>query len=73
MQRWMKRWGVWLIFVLSLVPNPLIDMAGITAGALHVQLWRFLLACWAGKVLKMTVVAYLGGQTVNIVEKLLSH
>ena len=73
MRQWMKRWGIWLIFVLSLVPNPLFDMAGITAGALHVQLWRFLLACWAGKVLKMTVVAYMGGQTVNIVEKLLSH
>jgi membrane protein YqaA with SNARE-associated domain len=69
MSRWMHRWGIWVIFVLSLVPNPVFDLAGITAGVLHVPLWRFLGACWAGKVVKMTAVAYMGGQTVGFIEQ----
>ncbi len=73
MQGWMQRWGVWVIFILSLVPNPLFDLAGITAGALRVPVWRFLLACWAGKVLKMTIVAYMGGHAVGIFQHWLAH
>jgi uncharacterized membrane protein YdjX (TVP38/TMEM64 family) len=73
MRGWMGRWGMWVIFTLSLIPNPLFDLAGITAGALGVPVWRFLMACWAGKVLKMTIVAYLGGQTLQYVDKLMGH
>ncbi|HEX9116909.1 MAG TPA: VTT domain-containing protein [Anaerolineae bacterium] len=68
MRRWMARWGIWLIFGLSLIPNPLFDLAGITAGALRVPVWRFFLACWAGKLIKMTAVAYMGGQALSVLE-----
>ncbi len=59
-QYWMKYRGLWVIFFLSLVPNPLFDLAGISAGALGMPVWRFLIACWAGKVLKTTLVAWAG-------------
>ena len=32
---WMKRFGLVVIFVLSLIPNPIFDMAGIAAGAMR--------------------------------------
>jgi membrane protein DedA with SNARE-associated domain len=42
------------------IPNPLFDLAGITAGMLHFPVSKFLLACWLGKTFKAIVVAILG-------------
>ena len=41
---WMAKYGLWVIFVLSIVPNPIFDVAGIVAGAMHIPVWKFL-AC----------------------------
>lgn len=60
---WTQRYGLWVIFVLSVIPNPLFDLAGIAAGALKTPVYRFLLVCWAGKTIKTTLFA-LGGQTL---------
>jgi membrane protein YqaA with SNARE-associated domain len=60
---WMRRYGLWVIFVLSVIPNPLFDLAGIAAGALKVPVHRFLLVCWLGKTIKTTVFA-LGGSAL---------
>ncbi len=57
---WTNKYGLWVIFVLAIIPNPLFDLAGIAAGALKVPLWQFLLVCWAGKTIKMIAFA-LGG------------
>ncbi|MBN1401755.1 MAG: VTT domain-containing protein [Anaerolineae bacterium] len=57
---WMERRGFLTIFVLSAIPNPIFDLAGVTAGILRFPISRFLLACWLGKTLKAFVVAYLG-------------
>lgn len=64
---WMEKYGLWAIFVLSLVPNPLFDIAGIISGAMRIPVWKFLLACTAGKVLKSTLIAYAGAGTMNVV------
>lgn len=48
------------IFVLSAIPNPLFDMAGIAAGALRIAVWRFVVFCFLGKILNMLLFAYLG-------------
>ena len=52
---WMRSGGLWVIFFLSLVPNPLFDIAGITAGAMRIPVWKFLAATWGGKVIKATL------------------
>ncbi len=57
---WMARYGLWVIFVLSLVPNPIFDVAGIVSGAMHIPVWKFLAATWLGKVIKSTLVALAG-------------
>ena len=63
---WTQKYGLWVIFVLSVIPNPLFDLAGIAAGALKIPVWRFLLACWVGKTIKTTLFA-LGGQTITAI------
>ena len=60
MVAWMQRHALWVIFVLSVIPNPLFDLAGIAAGALQIPVHRFLLVCLLGKTIKTTAFA-LGG------------
>jgi uncharacterized membrane protein YdjX (TVP38/TMEM64 family) len=61
--KWTHKYGLWVIFGLSVFPNPLFDLAGIAAGALGIPVARFLLVCWAGKTIK-TILFALGGQAV---------
>ena len=63
MVAWTQRYGLWVILVLSIIPNPFFDLAGVAAGALRIPLLRFLLTCWVGKTIKTTLVA-LGGKAV---------
>lgn len=49
-----------IIFIFSLIPNPLFDLAGIASGALKYPVWKFLIACLLGKIIKITLFAYLG-------------
>lgn len=57
---WIKKYGAWVILVLSSVPNPFFDIAGIAAGIAKIPLWQFLLACWVGQTIKMALFAYAG-------------
>jgi uncharacterized membrane protein YdjX (TVP38/TMEM64 family) len=57
---WMKRYGLWVVFVLAMIPNPLFDAVGIVSGALRIPLAKFFAACWAGNVIKATTVALAG-------------
>lgn len=63
---WIKKYGDVTIFALSVIPNPIFDIAGIVAGMLKLPLWRFLLWCWLGKVAKMLVFAYGGSTILNL-------
>lgn len=65
---WMQRRGFLTVFVLSAIPNPLFDLAGIAAGMLRFPVAKFLLACWLGKTVKALVVAYLGSLSVSFIE-----
>lgn len=65
-ESWIKRYGDWAVLLLAIIPNPAFDMVGIFAGALKMPLWRFLLWCWLGKIIKMMVFAYGGNAIFNI-------
>ena len=64
---WMERRGFITIFVLSAIPNPVFDLAGLAAGVLRFPVPKFLLACWLGKTLKAVVIAYLGSLSMDII------
>lgn len=57
---WVNRYGVLAIFLFSLQPVLPFDIAGLTAGVSRLPLWKFLLACWAGKFPKYIVFCYFG-------------
>jgi uncharacterized membrane protein YdjX (TVP38/TMEM64 family) len=65
---WMQRNGFLTILVLAAIPNPLFDLAGITAGMLHFPVWKFLLACWLGKSVKAIAVAFLGSASFGLIQ-----
>lgn len=55
-----RRYGLWVFVVLGFVPNPLFDLAGITAGALRIPVLAFLAATWVGKTCRAILFAYGG-------------
>lgn len=57
---WMNRYGPLAIFLVSLQPILPVDIAGLTAGASRIPLWKFLLPCWAGKFPKYIMFCYFG-------------
>jgi len=59
-KKWLKKYDVLAIFVLAAIPNPLFDLAGIAAGAMKMPVWRFLIPCILGKIIKTLVLAELG-------------
>ncbi len=66
---WVKKYGAWVILVLSAIPNPFFDMAGIAAGIAKIPLWQFLLACWVGQTIKMAMFAYAGAYSIDWLAK----
>lgn len=67
---WMEKYGDITILVLAFIPNPLFDLAGIIAGILKMPVWKFLIYCIIGKVLKMMIFAYSGYWVINFVDGL---
>lgn len=56
----MKMNGTLTIFILSLVPNPFFDIAGIAAGATNYPLWEFIVISFLGKWIKFSIFALMG-------------
>jgi len=59
-ENWMRKAGVFAIFLMAVIPNPVFDVGGMVAGALRMPIPRFLLSCWAGKTVRMILVALIG-------------
>jgi uncharacterized membrane protein YdjX (TVP38/TMEM64 family) len=70
--RWMEKYGDITILVLAFIPNPLFDLAGIIAGILKMPIWKFLIYCVIGKILKMMIFAYSGYWVINFIDGILN-
>jgi membrane protein DedA with SNARE-associated domain len=57
---YIKKYGVWGVFVLASFPNPLFDLAGILAGATGITYKQFFVASWAGIFIKYTLISVIG-------------
>ena len=64
---WMERNGGLTVFILAAMPNPFVGLGGIAAGTLRMPVWRFLLWCWLGKLIKMGAFALTGAGLLNLV------
>ncbi len=60
------RYGLWVVFVLAVIPNPVFDLAGAAAGTLKMRIVPFFLACWAGETIKMLLFAYGGSKLFGL-------
>ena len=67
---WMTKYGGITVLVLAFIPNPLFDIAGITAGALRMPLWKYLLFSFIGKTAKMLLFALGGVQILGWIDSL---
>ena len=57
-KEWMERRGTLVLFVLSIVPNPIFDFVGIAAGSTRFPFRRFVITVFTGKILKGLIVSY---------------
>lgn len=62
---WIDKYGTFAILVFAAVPNPFFDLAGIAAGATKIPLKKFLIACWAGQIIKTLIFAYAGATSIG--------
>ena len=68
---WMKKHGLWVLFVLSAIPNPFFDLAGIVAGATGVPVYKYLTVVTLGKMVKFITISFLGAGSVGLLDKYL--
>ena len=66
---WVDKYGGWAIFVLSAIPNPFFDVAGIAAGISKMRMRTFLLSTWAGQLIKMTLFGLAGRYSIEWLTK----
>ncbi len=64
-KEWIRKNDSIALFLLAAIPNPLFDIAGIAAGSLGIPLWRFFVIVGAGRILRYTLLGYLGLFSVN--------
>jgi uncharacterized membrane protein YdjX (TVP38/TMEM64 family) len=62
--KWMEKRGLWIVFTLAAIPSPVFDLAGIVAGASGIPIKKFLLATWAGRLIRYSILAYLGSRLI---------
>lgn len=61
---YVARYGGWAIMVLSAIPNPFFDVAGIAAGIAKMPLRTFLIFTFIGQLIKMTLFALAGHYSI---------
>lgn len=69
MKKWVDRYGLWVLFILAAIPNPLFDLAGIVAGANEISVKKYLAVVFAGKLIKFAVFAYLGANSITFIDR----
>ena len=68
---WVDKYGGWAILVLSAIPNPFFDVAGIAAGISKMHMRTFLFSTWVGQMIKMTLFALAGRYSIEWITKLI--
>lgn len=58
--RLMERYWLPTLFILSVVPDPVFEFAGISAGASRIGFWRFMAVVGTGNCIRGLLLAYFG-------------
>jgi uncharacterized membrane protein YdjX (TVP38/TMEM64 family) len=65
--RWMERKGTLTMFLMSTIPNPLFDVAGLAAGAVRMPMRNFFFSVLGGKTIKNMWLAGAASAAVAII------
>lgn len=68
---WVDKYGGWAILVLSAIPNPFFDLAGIAAGIAKMPIQIFLFFTLIGQLIKMTLFALAGHYSITLISNFL--
>jgi membrane protein YqaA with SNARE-associated domain len=68
---WMQKRGFITMFLMSTIPNPVFDIAGLAAGAVQMPLRSFFIAVLSGKIIKNTWIAAAGFYGVGVITQLI--
>ena len=58
-----------VIFLLAVLPLPLFDIAGILAGSKRIDIKKFWLVCFIGKLIKMLYVVWFVGNISDFIAR----
>lgn len=67
----MNHYGMPTLFVLSAIPNPLFEIAGLTAGSVRMAFRKFFVSVTAGKIVRGILIAYYGDNFLHAVRAIL--
>lgn len=62
----MAHYGMLTLFVLSAVPNPTFEIAGLTAGSVRMSFWKFMSSVMAGKIVRGLALAFFGAYSLDV-------
>ena len=62
-----EKYGGWAVLVLSAIPNPFFDVAGIAAGIVKMPMLTFLFSVWIGQLFKMSLFAFAGRSSIELI------
>ena len=62
----MAHYGFATLLFLSAVPNPAFEFAGVTAGVVRMNFWRFLLAVGIGKTIRVILLVIVGDALLDL-------
>jgi len=68
---WMQKRGFITMFLMSTIPNPVFDIAGLAAGAVQMPVRSFFVAVLSGKIIKNTWIAAAGVLGVGVITQLI--
>jgi len=59
-ENYVRKWGLKILFLFSIIPNPAFDAFGIVAGIYKIPVLKFMAICAAGKVIGAIIISMLG-------------
>ncbi|OGG13206.1 hypothetical protein A3D77_00600 [Candidatus Gottesmanbacteria bacterium RIFCSPHIGHO2_02_FULL_39_11] len=65
LEGWFKKGGFLLIVFSAMIPIPIFDFVGITAGLMNYPIWKFILATALGRILRNIIIAWSGARIIN--------
>lgn len=69
-ERWVKKYSIFAVPVLSFIPLLPFDLIGIASGALGLPFWKFVIAVWVGRLPRALLESYFGAGFAHLIRNI---